>query len=585
MMNRLAHRGAEGRADLKLENARMGFWRLWTTPEEVGERQPLTDESLHLTILLDGRIDNRDELLRQWEIPRAEAEKLSDAALVLRAFGRWREACLPMLVGEFALAVYDHARNELTCARDPLGDRTLFYAEFGGRLAIASEPWAAAAASPNAPTLNERALAHYFALLAPPDGQTLFNNVYEILPAHALKFDAQGKRAWRYWQPNPQAEIRYRAEEDYAAHFLSLVRQSVRSQMRSASPVGVMLSGGLDSSAVACLAAEVSPEPLRTFSYVFDELPQCDEREYIGQVVRRIGARATHILCDDAYPFKEMESLPRNPNLPHRNAFRAALEKNYAAIRESGTRVILNGQFGDYLYSPGEDWLAEFLAEGRFLAALRELRQWIENGGLRRPRAQVPFRRAARRMVDALPSGKLLRRRSRPPQWLTPFAAALIEPAPQTSFAEWLVGQENAASFAYEATNSGRFGIELRSPFRDRRVVEFVLSIPAYAIQARGQTRFILRNAMRGIMPEAVRTRETKGTLYPLYVKGVQAEAAALEKLLQKPGAAWSKYVKKDWFAASQERLLSKSPILWLCVSYELWQESFSAAQSAQTKI
>ncbi len=180
--------------------------------------------------------------------------------------------------------------------RDALGDRTLFYAFDGTRLVIASEPWAVAGAMQYRPELNESAVAHYFALKATEDGQTLFKNVYELLPAHVMVVNASGQRTWRYWQPDLSKRLRGKSDEEYAEQFRSLLEESVRCRMRSTTPVGVLMSGGLDSTSVACLAARMlAPQPLTTISYVFDELTDCDERQYIEAVKAQWGIRSIQI--------------------------------------------------------------------------------------------------------------------------------------------------------------------------------------------------------------------------------------------------------------------------------------------------
>jgi asparagine synthase (glutamine-hydrolysing) len=171
--------------------------------------------------------------------------------------------------------------------------------------------------------LNESAVAHNFALRAAEDGQTLFKNVYEVAPAHAMLVNASGQRTWCYWQPDPSKRVRYNSDEEYAEEFRGLLEQSVRCRMRATTPVGVLMSGGLDSGSVACLAARMlQPQPLTTISYVFDELAECDERRYIETVKEKWGIHSIQIPCDDAWPLKDWAHWPSNPNHPEGNPYR-----------------------------------------------------------------------------------------------------------------------------------------------------------------------------------------------------------------------------------------------------------------------
>jgi len=279
MMERLSHRGPDG-SDISLSgHIAMGHWHFWTTPEEVGEKQPLQLAGLPFKIVFDGRIDNRSELFSSLGINSEEEFYISDAALVLHAYKHLGEQCFERFIGDFAFVLFDEKKNELICARDALGIKSLYYAWHGTKLVIASEPWAVAGSDNSRVEANENAAAIYFSLRIPDDGQTLFKGIYELLPAQALKVSRTENYLWKYWMPDLSKKIRYKTDEEYAAHFLSLLEESVRCRMRSTTPTGVMMSGGLDSTTVASLAARmIAPQQLKTISYVFDKFPDCDER-------------------------------------------------------------------------------------------------------------------------------------------------------------------------------------------------------------------------------------------------------------------------------------------------------------------
>ena len=169
-MNFLKHRGPDGRDVSFTEHAALGHWHFWTTPEEVGEKQPLELNGLPFKIVFDGRLDNRAEILDGLKPPLENASRLSDAALLLYAYERWGRECFERLIGEYALVIFDEWRGELICARDALGDRSLFYSIHDSRIIIASEPRAAAV---EAPELNESAVSHFFCFT----GKTEWRNI------------------------------------------------------------------------------------------------------------------------------------------------------------------------------------------------------------------------------------------------------------------------------------------------------------------------------------------------------------------------------------------------------------------------
>ena len=126
-MNHLSHRGPDGRDSLDRDQVAMGHWHFWTTPEEVGEHQPLRIPDLPYTIVMDGRLDNRSDLIHLLDLDSAEASLLSDANLALRAYAHWGEDCFSRFIGEFSMVIYDPINHEVICARDPMGNRTMFY--------------------------------------------------------------------------------------------------------------------------------------------------------------------------------------------------------------------------------------------------------------------------------------------------------------------------------------------------------------------------------------------------------------------------------------------------------------------------
>ncbi len=581
-MSRLSHRGPDGRDELLAGPLAMGHWHFWTTPEEVNERQPLAMDGLPFRIVFDGRLDNRPDLLAQLGLTSADDSRLSDAALVLYAYARWGTDCLQRFLGEFAFVLFDENRDELFCARDPLGDRTLFYSLTDTRLVAASEAWAVAAAMDRV-ELNETAAAHFFALRAAENGQTFFNGIHELLPAHGLLVQDGGLRQWRYWTPVP-SHIRGRSDEELAEEFRSLLEQSLRSRLRASTPVGILMSGGLDSGSLASLASQMlAPEALVTISYVFDELKECDERGYIQTIIDRYGVRSIQIPCDDAWPWKDWESWPHPPNQPEINPYRLLKERAYRRAHEEGLRVLMPGAFGDNLYCGEEDWLADLFRDGRLREAARELQRHIRYAGWGATLRSDYLRRAVRRLLG-------LRRPRKPaPAWLTPHSTAFLSDArawfePAFELRDNLLGDHIAQDAAYETFNVSRHGVELRHPYRDRRLVEFVLSLPAYQLYNRGYYKYILRRAMRDHLPQPILARLQSSPLFSLISRGREREGQMLQAYMTGSNAAWRKYVRPDWLIERSQIELTQATdgpeaiIPWLCVSFSAWfQASFSS--------
>lgn len=354
------------------------------------------------------------------------------------------------------------------------------------------------------------------------------------------------------------------------------------------------MSGGLDSTSVACIAARMTTGvPLTTVSYVFDEFKTCDERMYIDSVREKYALNSIQIPGDDLWPFKNLQDLPHNPSLPEGNPYRLIKERAYARARQEGVRVLLTGGFGDELYSAGADWLADLLVEGKFRIAVRGLMLFLRNAGWRYTLSADFIRRAVRRLLDAIPLGKFLHRPRRPLAWLTPYSIRQISAVHAQGDSAGLgssniLGLFSARSTSSEITNANRHGLELRDPYRDRRLVEFVLALPAYQLNFHGHYKHILRNAMHGILPEMIRSRSQPTSLAPFYFTGLVRERKALRTCLESPESLWRRFVKSDRLleqvnnADSDQADGARTLVPWLCLSFELWHKNVKSGYNKQ---
>ncbi len=593
VMRRLEHRGPDGHDVCLTEHAALGHWHLWTTPEDVGEIQPLECSDLPFKIVMDGRLDNRPELIDALHLDCTEASHLSDAALVLYAYDRWAEHSFEHFIGVFALAILDQQRGCLVLARDPLGDRSLFYSIKGTCCIAASEPWAVAGANGKSAQLNEKGIAQFFALQAIDPEQTLFKNIYELPPAHGMVIDSSGIRKWRYWKPDLSIELRGKSDQEYAEGFLDLLKQSVRSRLRSALPLGVMMSGGLDSASVASLAARMlAPKSLTTISYVFDELPDADERGYMETVENRWKTHPIQVPCDDLWPYKNLSAWPRNPNRPNGDLYRMVIERTYRRAAQEGLRVLLTGMFGDELYDGEEYWLADLAADGRLREAVSNLMLHLKYAGAWKTLTSDYMRGMLKSRLQGISIGKqLLSLRSKRskrnfPAWLTPFSVSKLEaeedqldPAIRSKLG--LLGSETAEDCITQSYYASRYGLELRHPYRDLRLVEYILTLPAYQLYYEGHYKHVLRTAMQGILPEAIRGRMVPTTLLTLLAYGLEQERDSLQSYVQDPHAAWRKYVRADWLMdrwyepVTRENDGPDKLVPWLCISFSSWYSYF----------
>jgi asparagine synthase (glutamine-hydrolysing) len=510
---------------------------------------------------------------------------------VIRAYEQWGISCFERLLGPFAIVIVNRRAHSLVCARDPLGDRTLFYGGDRVLRIVASEEHAVLAHPGLSSELDEAGMASLYAVRPRPFGRSYFREVSELPPGHLLQIDSDGAQLHRYWQWRPD-RIELPSDADYADRFRELLSEAVRCRLRTAGTPGVLMSGGLDSTSVACMAAsQLGPgRRLATVSWVFDELSSCDERSYMDAVSERWNTVSLRVPGDDAWPLRDPESWPHNPNRPSDNPYRILKERAYTAARERGIQVLLTGGWGDHLYSGASDWLGEQLGSGRLWPAAREL-AWLAVRGraLRDPGVRRLGARLLRRNRGAVQA----------PGWVTDRAAQLLDTdaeLPQIP-EEWRRPEHAAVvcsglaadSVVGEIFHASRHGLELRHPYRDRRLVEFALAIPADQLWRRGRLKHVLREAMEGLLPDEVRLRTRPTSLARLYQRGLlERERGCLDALTDDSVGPWRGLVREDALRHELLTVIAEGRdgpaglVPWYCAYAELWRKRVARIETRQ---
>jgi asparagine synthase (glutamine-hydrolysing) len=599
MMSTLKHRGPNGHNTSLRQNILLGHQHFWTTPEEIGERQPLWSTSGHCAVLFDGRLDNRDELLSALRMDTV-ARHSSDATIILRAYDEWAEQLFSRLLGPFALVIYDVVKQRIICGRDPLGDRGLFYFLDRRLLLVASEEQALLTASSVSCDLDETTLALYYAMRVPSDGRTFFKDVRELRPGHCMIVTADTVKNWRYWDVDPEKRLYYSSDAEYAEHFRWLLDKSVERCLRTSEQSAVMMSGGLDSGSIAALAARQlanheQPKCLLAISWIFNKFVTCDERSYINSLVERFNLRAIQFDADNDWP--RLDIFPpeaHDAGCPYINPYHRLKGRLYQIARDNDVRVMLTGEFGDELYSGAEDWLLDLLLERRFSEAQHEFSETVRKFGPWRFLTSRSFRRLVGQLIDYLPGLRplmLARNRSRQkyPPWLSSYACKQLadvndrwppstDQARRPSQHRQILGMYGALGASLGNSKSNRFGIELRHPYRDRQLVEFMLAVPAHQFYRRQRYKHVLREAMANLLPADILNRIEPTSLRPLYKYGLkQSVWPNIQTLLHDPEITWRRFIQPDWFAKAMEERVDgnlKGPqalLPWRSLSLERW--------------
>ena len=500
----------------------------------VGEERaesPHLDAASGLAVTATARLDGRAGLCETLGMPKRDSAALSDATLILKAYARWGGACAEHLLGDYAFALWDAKQEVLFCARDHIGVRPFYYAFEAGRFVFASDIAAVLAAPGVSGDLDEAAVATRLTYGARPLGaRTCYRAVRRLLPGHALRIERGRVRVHRWWRPDELAELPAASDDAAAEECREILLEAVRDRVQDSRPVGVHLSGGLDSSAVAVLAARELRRQGRPSPPAFAWFPPPGSRENaqpaeygrIAAVGRQEALRVfyRHPEARDVASFLRRDGTREADPEPHEESVRRAA----AGL---GVEIILSGFGGDQGISfHGRGYHRELLRSGRVGALWREL-------GERSRRTLVTL--LAEALADLLyPVSTRAARRLRRGQWpyrknvtfIHPGFARRVRPLPAEARPPRAGMRDLRVHFLQRghltnrlegwAASGARHGIEYRYPLLDRRVLEFALRLPPEQYRRGRWSRWLMRRALDPVLPPEVCWNSSKGDPEPM---------------------------------------------------------------------
>jgi len=546
MVEILAHRGPDGADVWCKESVGLGHRMLRTTPESLQEKLPLANQTGDLVITADARIDNRDELIRALDMTDHPPMEIADSQLILAAYEKWGERCPEHLLGDFAFVIWDGHRQVLFCARDHFGVKPLYYYLSNQVFAFASEIKALLCLPEVPRRLNEVRVADHLARIFEDKAITFYQDIFRLPAAHSIGVGRGETQVRSYWSLDPSREVRLSSDEEYAEAFREILTEAVRCRLRSAFPVGSALSGGLDSSSIACVARNLLVTEgngrLHTFSAIFPdlpeaELPKIDERHYIDVVLSTGEFKPHYIQAGRLSPLGDLDRV-----LWHQDE--AFLAPNlymhwalYGAAHQQKVRIFLDGLDGDTTVSHGLSYLAELTRAGQWRTLVAEATALSKRSSAFLKPRRIVWRYGLRPLIpeSAVRVWRLLQGRPRSTQVadkaINPVLAervGLAERAqtllgngagpPHTARARhWHSLIAGLIPYTLELADkaAAAFSLEARYPFFDRRLVEFCLALPPEQKLHQGWSRVVMRRAMAGILPEEVQWRFHKANLSP----------------------------------------------------------------------
>ena len=574
MTSAMAHRGPDGINHWVKGGVALGQCMLRTTPESLEERQPLTNEDESLVLVMDGRVDNWEDLRRALLGRETRLRDRSDAELVLRAYEIWGEDCVAHIDGDFAFVIWDMRRRAALCARDRMGNKPLNYHWNGRTLTVASELRAVVATGNPSPALNETLLAQYLGNEWYSREETFWKGITRLPPAHLMRVNEGVLSIASYWAPDLFKPLPYERDEDNVAHYRETITDVVRRLSRSHRPTAYEVSGGLDSSSIVCVAHALRhesrlPTPgLLAYTLDFSGDSEACELDYAREVGEHLGLPVREVKPGRrslAWYRAEAASSWEFPGYP--NGTMALTLRDEASA--AGSRAVLGGGGGDEWLGLGQPgyYYAEELQAGRWRPALDCATEDASNAGVLRtvawvlrsgmaPLLPTSFRGVARFIHHRL-SGRWGPSPTAPPRgeaWLAPRLLSLLRdqrtrhasaPQPEAHHRsqrlQWSVLNDAYATLAREAEERSlaRQGLELRQPYHSQAIVQFAFSSPERMRSLGRSTKRFHRRAIGNLLPASIAGRTTKADFMGAFRSGLDDCEAELKNVIARRSGDW----------------------------------------------
>jgi asparagine synthase (glutamine-hydrolysing) len=610
MNDSLVHRGPDGEGMQIFKGSRaaagLGHRRLSIIDLEGG-KQPMSNEDCNVWITYNGEIYNYLELQKELQASGHRFRTRCDTETIVHAYEEWGAKCVDRLRGMFAFVIWDGRTEQCFAARDPLGVKPFYYAESAGSLLCASEVKALLASGWISPELFREAVPEYLTLGYLAGDATLFQGIIKLLPGHWLRWKEGELEVQQYWDvPLPEESSGAENEEEFTEEFLAIFQDSVHMQLMSDVPLGVFLSGGLDSSAIAAVMSRRMSAPVKTFSVGF-ESDYYSEFDHAREVAAAIGAEHHEIVLKPSDAFAALPRLIWHEDEPIRNASSVAL---YEVSRLAGehVKVVLTGEGSDETFAGYERYWATL-----FNMKWGSLYHGIVPGWLHRPliggtlwkwplplsikkkishtflnHAMCPEKIVYDNFYAIFPPG--IHRQLFADEFgdeyrtVDPYRETmrlyndrdsnlldrLLYTDLKTYLVELLMKQDNMSMAA---------SIESRVPFLDHKLVEFAARVPArFKIRGFGG-KHLVKKAMKNILPKSIIDRKKMGFPVPLnqwfrrgfdrVARSVLVNGRTRDRGIFNP--TFVEQLLREHLAGKRDR----TEPLWTLLNFELWARIF----------
>ncbi|HMJ01857.1 MAG TPA: asparagine synthase (glutamine-hydrolyzing) [Conexibacter sp.] len=612
MSDTMVHRGpdASGALHRPAERVALGHRRLSIVDLSEAGRQPMCNEDGTVWITYNGEVYNHAALRAELEAKGHVYRSHTDTETILHLYEEEGPRCVERLHGMFAFAIWDARRRELLLARDRVGVKPLYYARLPGGLLFASEIKGLLAHPALSPELDEEALFHYLTFAFAPAPLTLYRDVRKLAPAERIVVRADGSlHAETWWTPfdgETAREVAQMSEPEMEQRVLDLLRASIGKRMMSDVPFGVFLSGGLDSSTNVALMSELTSEPVRTFSTAPKGHPKYDELAPARLVAERFGTDHHEVLVDETDLAAFVPQLIELQDEPLSDWTCVPQHFVSKLARDNGTPVVQVGEGADELFHGYKGYADHRRFFVPFQRAPRPLQRLTARAGLQVSERTGRGMRHAEALYDAAHSplpywgGSICWRGQLKDELLGPTLARresslkLIEPlweeagragADLFQRMTYVELKQRLAELLLQRLDRIAMlsSVEGREPFLDHELVELALALPPRMKHRDGTGKYVLRRAVRDLLPAEILNRPKQGFGTPMaeWLRGdfgVRAEATVARSSLVERGAISVEPIQR-LFAAHRSGRMDWSYHLWNVYNACAWHDRWVAGQ------
>ena len=614
MRDIIKHRGPDDKGIFIDGRVGLGHRRLSIVDVAAGH-QPMTNEDGSLHITYNGEIYNHAEFRPTLEVTGHTYRTHCDTETILHLYEEYGESCVNHLRGMFAFAIWDQRRRELFIARDRLGVKPLYYTHTDeGSLYFGSEIKTLLEAGALNPEINFQALPDYLANHASSGEDTLFRRVKRLLPGHTLLWRDGEIQLKKYWDVSfAKTNDEGRSEQDYIAEWGEMFRTSVRLRLMADVPLGMFLSGGIDSSAIAAVMSRMVDEPIKTFSVAFAER-EANELEYARLVARVFKTDHREIVVRPEDFFDALPKLIWHEDEPLAHPSSVALYF-VSHLASQHVKVVLTGEGSDELmagYGRYRKTILNLALGARYRnltsAGMRKtIQEWIA----RLPASSKAKQKLSRTFLTISADIESIYfdnfavfPQSMQHELLTPEALERIGGVDPYTNVRALLDHTDAKSlldrllyadiktYLHELLMkqdqmSMATSVESRVPFLDHKLVEFTSRLPERLKLRAGTTKYILRKSMQGVLPEKILSRPKMGFPVPIgaWFRGAYSTVVdeyVLGERAMSRGLFDRNFVRR-LVKQHQTGGQNHSERLWALVNFEMWMRQFFDGEARHT--